>query len=132
MTTGGMRVRWTPTIALVVVALAGGWSTASGADDRPMIDPDVRAAAHGGTIRVLVELRVPRTDPAVLRNTQDEVLRRLAGTATRLARRYATAPFLAIEIDAAALARLEEMPALVMRVRADDIARPYEGPAPRR
>jgi hypothetical protein len=56
----------------------------------------------------------------------------LAGTGTRLARRYATAPFLAIEIDAAALARLEEMPALVMRVRADDIARPYEGSAPRR
>lgn len=115
-------MRWTPTIA-IVIALAGAWSAASGTDDRPVIDPDVRAVARGGTIRVLVELRVPN-DPSALGNTQDEVLRRLAGTGARLARRYATAPLLALEIDAAALARLEEMGALVIRVRADKISPP--------
>jgi len=124
-------MRWTPTIT-IVIALAGALGAASGTEDRLVIDPDVRAAARGGTIRVIVELRAPHNDPSALRNAQDEVLRRLAGTGARLARRYATAPFLAIEIDAAALARLEEMSALVMRVRADDIARPYEGSAPRR
>ncbi|HYS17022.1 MAG TPA: hypothetical protein VET45_08890 [Candidatus Binatia bacterium] len=97
-----------------------------------MIDPDVRAATRGGTLRVLVELRVPPADPAALQSTQDEVLRGLAGTGTRLARRYATAPLLALEIDADALARLEVMPALVMRVRADKLIPPYEGSAPRR
>jgi len=124
-------MRWTPTIA-IVIALTGALGAASGTEDRLVIDPDVRAAARGGTIRVVVELRVPLNDPSALRNAQDEVLRRLAGTGTRLARRYTTVPLLAIEIDAAALARLEEMPALVMRVRADGIARPYEGSAPRR
>jgi len=56
----------------------------------------------------------------------------LTGTGTRLARRYETAPLLALEIDAAALARLEEMRDLVTRVRADRISPPNEGPAPRR
>jgi hypothetical protein len=43
-----------------------------------------------------VELRVPPTDPSALRDAQDEVLRRLTGTGTRLARRYATTPLLAL------------------------------------
>ena len=124
-------MRWAWTIA-TMVALGGGWSAASGMDDRPVIDPGVRAVVSGGTLRVLVELRVPRRDPVALRNAQDEVLRRLAGTGGRLARPYATVPLLALEIDAAALVRLEEMPALVIRVRADDISPPYEGPAPSR
>jgi len=125
-------MRWTPTIATLVVAVAGVWSTASGMDDRPVIDSDVRAVTHGGMVRVLVELRVPPSDPSALRNAQDAVLGRLTGTGTRLARRYETAPLLALEIDAAALARLEEMRDLVTRVRADRISPPYEGPAPRR
>jgi len=52
-------MRWTPTIAILVVAVAGVWSTASGMDDRPVIDSDVRAVTHGGMVRVLVELRSP-------------------------------------------------------------------------
>ena len=124
-------MRWRSALA-IVVALAGASSGAGAADDRPVIDPDVRAATRGGTLRVLVELRVPPADPAALQNTQDEVLRGLAGTGARLARRYATAPLLALEIDADALARLEVMPALVMRVRADKLIPPYEGSAPRR
>lgn len=132
MTKGENRVRWTRRIAVVAVALAAVWSTASGMDDRPVIDPDVRAVTRRGTARILVELRVPPTDPSALRNAQDEVLRRLTGTGTRLARRYATTPLLALEIDAAALARLEEMHELVTRVRADRIVPPNEGSAPRR
>ena len=129
--TAETRVRWTPTIA-IVIALAGACSAASGTDARPRIDPDVRAVARAGTLRVLVELRVPRDDPSALGNTQDEVLRRLAGTGARLARRYATAPLLALEIDAAALARLEEMRSLVLRVRVDELSFPAESPPPRR
>ena len=48
------------------------------------------------------------------------------------ARRYATAPFIALEIDAVALARLEAMPALVSRVRVDKVARPTDDEVPRR
>src|SRR5437773_11376919 len=72
---GGERVRWAWTI-VTMVALGGAWSAASGMDDRPVIDPGVRAVVSGGTLRVLVELRVPRRDPVALINAQDEVLRR--------------------------------------------------------
>jgi len=119
-------LRWPSTVALIVLALAGGSSASRAVDDGPMIDSDVRAAARGGTVRVLVELRAPRDDAAAIRNAQDEVERGLAGTAARVARRYATAPFIALEIDAVALARLEAMPALVTRVRRDGIVRPHD------
>ena len=125
-------MRWMSTIFILTVALAAVSSRVSGADDRPAIDPDVRAVTRGGTLRVLVELRVPPDDPKALHNTQDEVLRGLVGTGARVARRYATVPLLALEIDAAALARLEAMPTLVMRVRADKISPLHEGSAPRR
>jgi hypothetical protein len=123
-------MRWRRAVAIPMVVLAG-WSTARAADDRPMIDPDVRAAIHGGAVQVLVELRASSADPSAIANVQDEALLRLAGTSARLARRYSTAPLLALEIDAAALARLEEMRGLVTRVRADQIV-PLQGPAPRR
>ena len=88
--------------------------------------------ARGGTLRVLVELRAPRDDAAAIRAAQDEVVGGLAGTGARVARRYATAPLIALEIDGAALARLEAMPTLVARVRADAIIRPNDGRAPHR
>ena len=122
----------TATIAILTVALIGAWSIANAMNDRPVIDPDVRALALGVSVRVLVELRVSPVDSAALGNAQDEVLRRLTGTGARLARRYATAPLLALEIDAAALARLEDMRGLVVRVRADRISPPLEGSTPRR
>ena len=116
---------------MLMVAL-GGWSAASAGDDRPVIDPDVRAGAGGGPLRVLVELHVAHADPIAIGSVQDEVLRRLAGTGARLTRRYSTAPILALEIDPAVLVRLEEMRGLVARVRVDRISSPYEGPAPPR
>jgi hypothetical protein len=126
------QMRWVLTVATLVMALAGSPRASSAAEDRPLIDPDVRAGARDGTLRVLVELRTPPADPSALHRVQDEVLRGLEGTGARLARRYATAPVLALEVDAAALARLAAMPALVRRVRADDLAAPFEGPAPGR
>ena len=116
----------------MALSLAVIGSPASAQYDRPVIDPDVRAAIAAGPQRVLVELHVASAEPSALRNAQDEVLRRLAGTGATLLRRYATAAVLALEIDAAALARLEQMRALVKRVRADRITRPSEGSAPPR
>ena len=131
-----MRMRWTPAtiiiLGIVTVTLAGGRSVARGMDDRPVIDPDVRTMPQGGPVRVLVELRAPAADPSALDAAQNEVLRRLTGTNARLARRYSTTPLLALEIDAAALARLEEMRGLVIRVRPDRISPPFEGAPPRR
>lgn len=112
----------------MLAALTGAWS-ASGADE-PVIDPDVRAAMHAGTVRVLVELRVAPGDRSAIGRAQDEALRRLAGTGARLARRFSSAPLLALEIDAPALSRLEAMRDLVKRVRADRIV-PLGDGAPR-
>jgi hypothetical protein len=113
------------TTLFVLLALSG----AAAADDRPVIDADVRAEASAGTVRVLVELHVPRATPSAIETAQDEVLRRLAGSGVRLARRYSTSPMLALEIDARALARLDAMRDLVARVRIDRIASPHDGPA---
>ena len=116
---GGVGTTWAPRVAMLLVALTGVWS-ASGADD-PVIDPDVRATIRTGTARVLVDLRVATAEPSAIGSTQDETLRRLAGSGARLVRRFSTAPLLALEIDAPALARLETMRDIVVRVRVDRI-----------
>jgi hypothetical protein len=113
-------VTWAPRFAVLLVALTSMCSVTSGADD-PVIDPDVRAAISGGTVQVLVDLRASSTDPPAIGNLQDEALRRLAGTGARVVRRFATVPLLALAIDASALARLEAMRDIVVRVRADRI-----------
>jgi hypothetical protein len=107
-------------VGVLLVALTSTCSAASGADD-PVIDPDVRAAVRIGTVRVLVDLRVSSGDPSAIGSLQDEALRRLAGTGAQVARRFSTTPLLALVIDASALARLEAMPDIVARVRADRI-----------
>jgi hypothetical protein len=113
-------VTWAPRFAVLLVALTSMCGVTSGADD-PVIDPDVRAAISGGTVQVLVDLRASSTDPPAIGNLQDEALRRLAGTGARVVRRFATVPLLALAIDASALARLEAMRDIVVRVRADRI-----------
>jgi hypothetical protein len=118
-------------IALLAVLVGAGGAAAYMMDD-PVIDPEVRATAGAGSTRVLVVLRARAADPAAVSDAQNEVLRRLAGTGARLVRRYATVPLLALEIDAAALARLEGMKGLVIRVRPDRVAPPLEGSEPRR
>jgi hypothetical protein len=131
---GHNRVKWTLAIVSLLVVLAGAGSAAAHMmmDERPVIDPEVRAIPSGSSARVLVELRARSAEPSAVSDAQNEVLRRLAGTGARLARRYTTAPLLALEIDAAALARLEDMPGLVIRVRPDRIAPPLEGSEPHR
>ncbi len=114
-----------PRVAVLAIALIGAWSAAHGAND-PVIDPDVRATVRGGTVRVLVDLRASPTDPSSIGSAQDEVVRRLAGTGARVARRFSTIPMLALEIDAPALARLEAMPDIVTRVRVDHIIPPND------
>jgi hypothetical protein len=116
---GRVGTTWAPRVAMLLVALTGVLS-ASGADD-PVIDPDVRATIRTGTARVLVDLRVATAEPTAIGSTQDETLRRLAGSGARLVRRFSTAPLLALEIDAPALARLETMRDIVVRVRVDRI-----------
>ena len=116
----------------LLAALAGAGVPAAYMMDDPVIDPEVRAMPGGGSTRVLVDVRARAADSAAVSEAQNEVLRRLAGTGARLARRYTTVPLLALEIDAAALARLEGMNGLVIRVRPDRIVPPLEGSQPRR
>jgi hypothetical protein len=127
-----IRVERTVAKAALLAVLAGVGSAAAYMMDDPVIDPEVRAMAGGRSTRVLVDLRARAGDPAAVSDAQNEVLRRLAGTGARLARRYTTVPMLALEIDAAALARLEGMQGLVIRVRPDGISPPLEGTEPRR
>ncbi len=101
-------------------------------DDRPVIDSDVRSVVASGPQRVLVELRVATSEPSAIERAQDDVVRGLAGTTASVARRYTTAPLLALEIDAAALARLEAMRGLVKRVCVDRLIRPNDDSTPRR
>ena len=129
---GEIRVKWTVAIIALLAALAGAGSATAYIMDEPVIDPEVRAMSGRGSARVLVELRARAADPSAVSEAQNEVLRRLTGTGARLARRYTTAPLLALEIDAAALGRLEEMHGLVIRVRLDRIAPPLEGSQPHR
>lgn len=77
------------------------------------------------TVRVLVELRVA-SDGALeagIADAQREVLARLAGTHVVVGRRYRSIPLLALEVDAGALARLEQMTDLVIRIVPDAPAR---------
>ena len=129
-------MRCTPAVGIIILlgsiaALGGARSVADGMDDRPVIDPHVRAMSQAGPVRVLVDVRARAADPAAIADAQDEVLRRLTGTSARLARRYTTTPLLALEIDPIALARLEDMRGLVIRVRPDRITPPFEGSTPR-
>jgi len=112
-------------IAIVLMALACALSAFAESD--PVIDPDVRAAVRAGPVRVLVDLRVTAADPSSIGSAQDEALHRLAGTGARLARRFSSAPLLALEIDAPALSRLEAMPDIIARVRMDRIIPLDEG-----
>jgi hypothetical protein len=100
---------------VLLVALTSTCSGMSGAGD-PVIDPDVRVAMRVGTVRVVVDLRISSAGPSAIGS-----LRRQAGTSADIARRFSTVPLLAFVIDALALARLEAMRDIVVRVRADRI-----------
>jgi subtilisin len=95
-------------------------------------------AARNGHVRVIAELRLPGSPIAaeglLATEAVDAQRRRMGGAADRvwaalpssgrrLIRRYATVPYIALEVGPAALARLEASPD-VARVFADEIARP--------
>jgi len=101
------------------------------ADHRPHIDPALPQALGQGRVGVIVELRLPGgwrpegelSDPAAvaaqrnaIADVQAMVVTRLAGTTASTVRRYASTPWLALEIDADGLRRLESMGDLVSRV----------------
>jgi hypothetical protein len=103
------------------------------------VDSRIEAALARGRARVLVELRAGRAAPAEgaspdkpagrerqIAAAQDAVLARLAGTDATLVRRFASTPWLALEIGPTALAALRTMPDLVVRVVADAVIPPAD------
>jgi hypothetical protein len=97
----------------------------AGSPAGPRIDPEVRTRLQTGPVRVLVELRVDAAgDPAAIARAQDAVLARLPREHATVARRYASIPLLALEIDQAALPALESMTDSVAAVKLDGLARP--------
>jgi hypothetical protein len=130
-------------VAVLVLAHVGvpAWLPA---DTSPMIEPQVRTAVAAGRARVLVELRIvggmrpegelATADASAQRNAiaaaQQSVVSRLAGADYSLSRRYTSVPLLALEVGADALAALEAMGDLVVRVRADRAVPPARNPTP--
>ena len=101
-----------------------------------VVDPAVTAAVMSGTARVIVELRLPselapegslseadaQLQREAIASARRAVVAALAASGARVVREYETLPFLALEIDARALAELRAMPQRVIRIRADDTA----------
>jgi hypothetical protein len=110
------------TSALVAAEILIACAPAASRTEVPYLAPEVRAAVSAGRTRILVELRIagavgPTTD--AIAAVQEEVLARLADTDHRVARRYASIPWLALEVGAVALGRIERMGDLVARVLPD-------------
>ena len=118
--------------ALLVAACAPAMAT------QISVDPRVEEEVGRGRSRVLVELRLPGgvrpegEQRQAIARAQDEVLSRLSGTDFTLARRFASTPFLALEVGPSALAALRTMGDVVVRVVADAVLPPAGGSTPRR
>ncbi|MEW6568267.1 MAG: S8 family serine peptidase [Chloroflexota bacterium] len=118
-------------ILVLLVTASAPWPSSAAP---PLVSMAAKQAAYrdllpltqqNGSVRVLVRLNVPfqaeehlPSRIAVLAQqrgiaqAQDALLRRLATFSTRLARRYAHVPFLAVEVDAQALSDLAANPAV--------------------
>lgn len=108
-------------------------ASVSPGSDASEIDAAVRAAVASGPARVIVELRLPfdfrpegelsdqgaREQRRAIAAAQEQITTQLSGTQFRVVRRQSTVPFVALEIGADALARLERMTELVARVFED-------------
>jgi hypothetical protein len=125
----------------VVLPLVGVVRLAAGAP--PMIDPAVRRSIQNGDARVVVELRVPRgfqpegtlagadavaAQRQEISEAQSSVLDRLGGTDFVAIRRYQSVPFLVLRVGPQALAALETMTDVVVRVRREGTVRPLAEP----
>jgi hypothetical protein len=92
----------------------------------PRVDPDVRQQVMSGRSRVLVELRVSAgKDPLAIAAAQQRVLGALPPEHAKVARRYASVPLLALDVDAEGLRILEGLGDVVVRVSADHLKKPY-------
>jgi len=118
--------------ALLVAACAPAMAT------QISVDPRVEEEVARGRSRVLVELRVPdgvrpeEERRQAIARAQGEGLSGLSGTDFTLVRRFASTPFLALEIGPSALAALRTMGDVVVRVIADAVLPPAGGSTPRR
>jgi len=125
------------------VAVMPGCRSWADGPSAPAIDPGVRAQIQRGSARVIVELRLPAgfrpegelpgpaavaAQRSAISTGQQAALSRLTGTRFAVVRTYATTPFLALEIHPDALAALEHMGDVVLRVISDALAAPGAGP----
>jgi hypothetical protein len=105
------------------------------ANAQPAIDPELRDTVRSERARVLVELRVETPPPpsiaapGAIAEAQREVLARLGSSGVSVVRPYSSIPWLALEVDASALARLEAMHDLVLRVLPDARLKPLQRPS---
>lgn len=97
------------------------------------IDHEVLDAVHGGSARVLVEVRLPEgvkpegeltaaaqvAQRRAIAAAQDSVLAGLASSHFSLVRRYETVPLLLLEVQDDAVTALDRMASIVARVRLD-------------
>ncbi|MFW2403360.1 MAG: S8 family peptidase [Gammaproteobacteria bacterium] len=107
--------------------------------DAPSVSPTVRQhIQEDGKARVIVELRMNKAHRAEGRmnrskvrdqrreiaNGQGRLIGKLRSRGARVVHRFKTVPFLALEVDAAALAELEASGIDVARIAADRLAKP--------
>jgi subtilisin len=134
-------------LGTLVTAIAGFiviWSSAtarpSAAAGAPQVSGDLLdVARRNGSVRVIVELKLPSTPiaegvfqntGAVLRQRQRiaaaaaELLSRLPTASHRVVHQYQTAPYLALEVNSEALGALDSLNSNVARVIPDTIIRP--------
>jgi subtilisin family serine protease len=105
----------------------------------PRVPRDLRdRAARDGRVRVLVQLNLPGHIPdgrlpnaasrlgqrQRLNALQSRVLSRLSPLSSRIVHRFATLPYVAVEVDVNALTALENAPGDVVQVMEDAIVRP--------
>src|SRR5262249_4321338 len=137
----GCRFWALPLTFSVVLPLAGVVRPAGGA--LPVIDPAVRRVVQGADPRVVGERRLPgglqprgRPPPGDggpaqrqgISQAQSSVLERLGGTDFVAIRRYQSVPFLALRVGPQALAALETMTDVVVRVRREGTVRSSTDP----
>lgn len=133
-------------LTVATLDLAQGCRSAAETPLPVTVDPVVRDQVLRGTARVIVELRIARgfrpegelPDSAAvtaqrqaIAGARQRVLSRLRGTPFALVRDYASVPLLALEVGADALAALETLADVVLRVVADELSAP-SGAAPAR
>jgi hypothetical protein len=122
----GASRRWPPGLWLGLLLLLAARTAAAAQTVPPTYDELLAKAARQGTLRVIVEV-LPDGPPPPTREAiaqaQDRVLQELAGTDHRVIRRFATIPFLGLQVSPDALRRLTGS-LFVAGIREDMVLRP--------